>query len=439
MDIFAQKTTQMLYNTAIILDTRRNKKGTKLYPVKLRVYSIKHQINKHYATKYYLTKEDFKSIIETTKPRLEHKALRNEILAIDKRADEISKELKPFSFTSFEKKFLRNTGEGNNVIYHYKVAMQKLQSNNAFGTASNYELSLKSIKEFISKKKEKKSKAEKEQKEILNISFSEITPDWLSNYEKYMLDELKRSRTTVSMYVRALRTIFNTAISEKEIDAEVYPFGKNKYQPPTVKSAKKALSQKDLNKLFKAKVKTPEQEKAKDFWFFSFSCNGMNVKDIALLRYEDIKGDTFTFYRAKTINTSKSDLRPVTVYLNSYTKSIIEKYGNKPAKKSEYVFPIISTKLSELEKHTKIKNFTKFINQNLKKLALSNAITSDISTYWARHSYATSAIRNGASMEFMMEALSHNNMKTTVGYFAGFEDKDKKDFSENLMKFLSPK
>ena len=50
-----------------------------------------------------------------------------------------------------------------------------------------------------------------------------------------------------------------------------------------------------------------------------------------------------------------------------------------------------------------------------------------------------STAQNGASMEFMMEALSHNNMKTTVGYFAGFEDKDKKDFSENLMKFLQQK
>ena len=139
------------------------------------------------------------------------------------------------------------------------------------------------------------------------------------------------------------------------------------------------------------------------------------------------------FYRAKTINTSKTDLKPVTVYLNDFTKSVIKKYGNEDNK--GYIFPIISDDDNAIEKHKKIKNFTKFVNQNLKKLAISAGLTGDISTYWARHSFATNAIRNGMSMEFVMEALSHSSMKTTVGYFAGFEDKDKKEFMKSIMKF----
>lgn len=250
-----------------------------------------------------------------------------------------------------------------------------------------------------------------------------------------MINHLNRSRTTVSMYLRALRTVFNTAITDKEIDAEVYPFGKNKYQPPTVRNVKKALSQNHLKQLFDAKPNTPEQTKAKDFWFFSYACNGMNIKDIALLKYENIQEDKIIFYRAKTINTSKTDLKPVTVYLNDFSKAIIKKYGNENTNKKEYIFPIISDKESEIINHNKIKNFTKFINQYLKKLAISEGITSDISTYWARHSFATNSIRNGATMEFVMEALSHNNMKTTVGYFAGFEDKDKKEFMQKLINF----
>ncbi|MEO8760331.1 MAG: tyrosine-type recombinase/integrase [Bacteroidia bacterium] len=111
----------------------------------------------------------------------------------------------------------------------------------------------------------------------------------------------------------------------------------------------------------------------------------------------------------------------------------MKKYGNK--NKDEYVFSIISDNDTEDIKHRKIKNFTRFINQNLKKLAKSNELTTDISTYWARHSFATNSIRNGASMEYVMEALNHNNLKTTVGYFAGFEDKDKKEFTDKLMNF----
>jgi site-specific recombinase XerD len=54
----------------------------------------------------------------------------------------------------------------------------------------------------------------------------------------------------------------------------------------------------------------------------------------------------------------------------------------------------------------KVKNFTRFVNQHLKKLAKSLGITEDISTYFARHSFATIAIRSGASMEFVSETLS---------------------------------
>ena len=131
----------------------------------------------------------------------------------------------------------------------------------------------------------------------------------------------------------------------------------------------------------------------------------------------------------------KSDLKPVTVYLNDFSKSIIAKYGNVNKNKGGYIFPIISDNESEPIKHAKIKNFTRFINQNLKKLAVTIGLTNEISTYWAIHSFATNSIRNGASMEYVMEALSHNNLKTTIGYFAGFEDKDKKEFASKLMDF----
>jgi len=89
-----------------------------------------------------------------------------------------------------------------------------------------------------------------------------------------MINTKKRSRTTVSIYLRALRTVFNTAIAEKEIDAENYPFGKRKYQVPSVKSVKKSLSKADLKILMQAEAKNSEQQKARDFLFFSYICNG---------------------------------------------------------------------------------------------------------------------------------------------------------------------
>lgn len=415
----------MEYNTSIILDTRRPKKEGQ-YPVKLRVYSSQLQVKKLYATKYDLTEKEFASIWETEKPRNEYKQIRNELQAIELKADAVCKALSSFSFKEFEKKYLRNTGDGANIMYQYGQTINRLKSQSSLGTASNYELSLKSLIAFVTYSKGKLP---------VKILFMDITPEWLKKYEDYMIKDLKRSRTTVGIYLRPLRAIFNTAIAEREIDAEVYPFGAKKYQIPTVRNVKKALSQADLKKLFKAKSKVPEQIKARDFWFLSYACNGMNIKDIALLRNENIQSDKIVFYRAKTINTAKTDLKPVTVYLNDFSKSIIEKYRTKNVGKKDYLFPIISDSDNEIIKHNKIKNFTRFINQNLKKLAIAQEITGEISTYWARHSFATNSIRNGASMEFVMDAFGHSNMKTTKGYFAGFEDKDKQDFMQNLMNF----
>ena len=413
------------YFISMWLDTRKAKLNGK-FPVKLRVFTTHPRMQKLYGTVFEFSKNEFTSIWETTKPREEHKESRNKILALELNANKIAEKIIPFSFTQFERVLLRNTGEGTNVIYQYNQTIDKLKASNNFGTASNYELSLKSLLSFIEKTKGKLP---------TKFYFTDINPEWLEKYEDYRVNTLKGSRTTVGIYLRPLRAIFNTAIAEKEIDIDVYPFGKKKYQIPTGRNVKKALSQSNLKQLYKAKPKSPQQVKAKDFWFFSYACNGMNIKDIALLKYGNIQEDKIIFYRAKTINTSKTDLKPVTIYLNKFSSGIIKKYGNKNTNKGEFIFPIISNKETEIVNHNKIKNFTKFINQNLKKLAISEGITGEISTYWARHSFATNSIRNGASMEFVMEALNHNNMKTTKGYFAGFEDKSKKEFMQKLMDF----
>lgn len=91
---------------------------------------------------------------------------------------------------------------------------------------------------------------------------------------------------------------------------------------------------------------------------------------------------------------------------------------------------------SEILKFKKIKNFTRFVNQNLKILAKNNGITDEISSYWARHSFATNLIRSGKSMEIIGEAFGHSDKKTTQNYFAGFDNETKKEISNDLMNFL---
>lgn len=345
--------------------------------------------------------------------------------AVENKAINTAKEIAPFTFEQFEKKLYRKKGEGGNVFYHYKAVQETLLKNGQLGTEKNYYLSLKSFKEYI------RSNTGKEPTKLL---FTDVTPNWLNGYEKFMIGK-NRSLTTVSMYLRTLRTIFNKAIAENDILPDFYPFGKKKYQVPAVKKVKKALSKENLRKLFDAVPQTADQQKAKDFWFFSYFCNGINIKDIALLKHKDLHSDKFVYYRAKTINTAKANLIPVTVYLNEFTKSVIERYGSHSKAPETFVFPILNNDETPEIQFKNVKNFVRYINQHLKKLAVQVGIDADISTYWARHSFATIAVRNGASMELISEALNHSNLKVTQGYFSGFEDKQKLELMESLMIF----
>lgn len=412
------------YSISVYLDIRRQKKNG-LYPVKLRVYGNVLEKQKFYPTIFEFSKEEFESTWNTIKPRIAYKDNRVKLQSLESKANEVASKIIPFSFEKFERQLYRKAGEGSNVFYHYDQIIERYKNLDRVKTAGNYDSSQKSLKKFMHYNTGK---------DPGKLQFNKITPLWLEDYERYMLSKDK-SRTTVAIYIRPLKAVFNTAISEGDIPSEIYPFGRGKYQLPKVRKVKKALTWEQLKKLFEAIPQTPDQEKAKDFWFLSYSLNGMNPKDIAMLRHKNIQEDKIIYYRAKTIHTGKADLKPITVYLSDFSRSVIEKYGNPSKEPGELIFPIIKDRQTAIEQSRKIGNFIRILNQHIKELAVQEGLPGDISTYWARHSFATNAIRSGASMEFVSEALNHSDMQTTQRYFAGFEDEAKKELMKKLMDF----
>jgi len=383
------------------------------------------RLPKYYTTNINVTDDEYLSIA-TKKVRGDLKTKKEIIFGVMKRAYNNIKELEQFSFEEFDRKFFRKSSDGDNVYYHYEIIIKNLIKEGRLGTADNYKYSLKAINTYLEKKKGSVPS---------KLSFKSINKNWLESFEKFMVDTKEKSITTVGIYLRPLRAAFNQAISMKDITSNHYPFGKTAYAIPNASKVKKALSKSELGILFKSIPKTPEQEKAKDFWFFSYSCNGMNLKDILLLRWEQINKDSIKFVRAKTQRTTKERQTEIVVYLNDFSSSILKKHGSRNKLKKNLVFDILNDKMTNEEKHRAIKNFIRYINQHMKKLAKDNKLPEDISTYYARHSFATTVINDGASMEFAMEALGHTDMSTTKAYFAGFEDDEKKQIAKNLMKF----
>jgi len=160
---------------------------------------------------------------------------------------------------------------------------------------------------------------------------------------------------------------------------------------------------------------------ARDYWFFLYLSNGMNVKDFCLLRWTDIDNDLITYERAKTTNTRK-EKKKITVALKPQSLAIIKAYGQPSISNTAYVFPHLTQKMSEEKKRATIQQLTKTINKYMKQIAAEVGIEKNVTTYFARHSFATILKRSGAQTELISELLGHSSKDVTSSYLDSFQD-----------------
>ncbi|ALI98586.1 site-specific integrase [Rufibacter tibetensis] len=403
-----------IVHTSIILDTRRAlKDGT--YPLKLRLTWLRQR--KYFLTPYSLTEEDFAKT-QGEKPRGKYKELQIAFQAIELRAVETINKLEIFSFEAFEKRFL-DVANKQDVLACFANKIESLKKDGRVGTAESYASACASLLAYSNKKV---------------ILFSSLTPEFLKLYEKWMLSKGK-SLTTVGIYLRTLRAIFNDAISSGEISLGQYPFGKRKYQIPVGRNIKKALVLSDIERIFNYKPKNDSEAKARDLWIFSYLCNGINIKDIARLRYKQIEPDRITFVRSKTERTSRQNPKVITAMRTPEVDEIIDRWGVSPRNPESYVFPLLAEGLTPEGELASVRLATKSINKYMKRIAASEGIEKPVTTYAARHSFSTVLKRSGASIEFISESLGHSDLKTTESYLDSFEDNVKKKFSSVLTAF----
>ncbi|MCW3089491.1 MAG: site-specific integrase [Ferruginibacter sp.] len=442
---------------SVVLDTRREKKAG-LYPLKLRVYYQGKTIL--YPLIFDLTKVDFEKM-DAKRVSDTLSKIRENIVAVELQAKVAANKIVPFDFEQFSKIFIleneyfrkRSTplktepnrqdiaddipaewkkkfgifkeispGPDFISIIFYPI-IKSLLYQARIGTAGNYQTSYNSIKAFRG-----------------NVKLSEITPRFLKEYEGWMTNEKGNSKTTISMYTRCVRAVLNEAIENKLMKREDYPFGKRRYTIPMGRNIKKALNKESISKLYYSKIEMENEQKAKDFWFFSFYGNGMNVKDIICLKYKNIKEEFLVFERAKTELTNRGG-EPIIIscFLNKDMQDIIDRWGNKDRDPENYIFPILSIGLSPIRQFEIKQNFTRFINKNMAKVSDKAMIDKKVRTMECRHSASTLMKNAGVSPHYIKEALGHASLKTTENYLAGFENNQKKEFSKVLDDFKESK
>lgn len=177
-------------------------------------------------------------------------------------------------------------------------------------------------------------------------------------------------------------------------------------------------------------------DKAKDFWIFSYLCNGINMGDIARLRWNDLNAETIVFERQKTKLMKRAAPVKIIALRNDRINSVIEKWSEKnPGNPNGFVFKVIEEYDSAERIRKKIQQFIHVTNDWMKRVGDDLGFDLKLTTYVARHSFATILVRSGAPLALASQTLGHSNIITTQKYFAGFELKAQAEFTKALMNF----
>jgi integrase/recombinase XerD len=393
-----------------MLDTRTpNAQGE--YPVKIRVNYKR--VRAYYPTGKNLTRVDWDNLptSKSTASKTIKASIENSFNLVRLNVESLA-ERGDFMFDTLNTRLGKATGDTVNNALRAKISA--LDYEGRIGTMQIYEQTLRITEEFAG----------------TNISFSSITVQWLRKCEQFWLQT--KNQTTTGMHFRNIRTIINEARRAGIFKEAQYPFGKDRFEIKTGEAHKKSLTIKQIKSIFDYSDGNITTDKYKDLWLFIYLCNGINVADMIRLKYTNIVDGEISFVRQKTERTAKSR-KEIRVIITPELQAIIDRWGIQ--NKFGFIFPYLNGKETPLERKTTNKELTKRINKRMKLIGEALSI-GKITTYTARHTFATVLKRGGANIAYISESLGHSDLKTTEAYLASFERGDREKNANLLTQFI---
>jgi len=260
----------------------------------------------------------------------------------------------------------------------------------------------------------------------LEIPFSHIDTDFLKRYEKW-LREGRCKDTTMSLYFRTLRSAYNKAIDEKHVKKVDYPFSEFRISKFNIKTEKRAIHKGNVKQIIDLDLSENKSlmRLSQDLFIFSYLCGGINFSDMANLTTENIRNGRLSYTRQKTH-------KRISVSLSEKALDIIKHYKDVSY---GYIFPILnsSVHITETQKYYRKKKALRHVNYRLKKISKILGIDINLTTYVARHSFATVLKRSGVNVALISEALGHSDLATTQIYLDSFENEQIDAAMANLL------
>ena len=341
------------------------------------------------------------------------KLILNKQAELQQRMLELNAEQKEYTTTTLlhdeHRKFELKT-----VKQFYQELIEQYKANDKCGNRLIYKSSYNSINVFTNGN--------------LEIPFSAIDIAWLNKYEKWLRSKGNKE-TTMSLMFRTLRSAYNKAIESKCARKSDYPFNDYRISKFDVSTEKRAIAKADVLK-FSTDVHSIGKQQyvqlSKDIFIFSYLCGGINFTDIANLTKDNIiEGKRLHYIRQKTGKLIK-------LGMSEEALQIIKRYA---VESKGYLFPILNAQLHKtpLQKQNRIHKMLGKVNKNLKLLAAQLGVEANLTTYVARHSFASVLKKSGVNIALISEALGHSDLTTTQIYLDSFDNEQIDNAMKNLL------
>lgn len=239
------------------------------------------------------------------------------------------------------------------------------------------------------------------------LTFNDINASLMYSYESFLRRQGLCPNTT-SFYMRNLRAIYNQAV-DQGLAVQCHPF--SRVYTGIAPTVKRAVSAEDVQKL-KALELPPDSPEAlsRDIFLFSLYTCGMSLIDIAYLKKSDIHDGYITYCRHKTGQR-------ILIRWEPCMQQLADKYQTD---QSPYLFPIITH--PGKDELLQYRNKSHFINKHLKRLGERLHFSSTLTSYVARHSWASIAKSLEVPVSAISEAMGHTSERTTRIYLKSFEN-----------------
>ena len=283
--------------------------------------------------------------------------------------------------------------QSQSVFAFFRLQIDKKEQMQCIGTKSNYISAANRFMEFRGNE---------------DLAFSQMTSEMMEMYQAWLWNR-GVGQNTVAFYLRTLRTLYNKAVEAgqappNDIFAHV--------QTANVRTAKRAITVKDIRKIENLNLPTGSSlDKARDLFLISFYLRGMAFVDMAFLKKTDLKGSMINYNRRKTHqNLNIEWMKPM--------QAIIDKYAEQ-TKESPYLLPILTGK--ESSPYTAYRKIEHNTNYNLKRIGEMVGLKIPLTTYVARHTWASVALHMNIPIATISEGMGHNSYKTTQIYLQSID------------------